>query len=133
MKVLIVLAHPETRSFNAELSRATEEVLCGQGHEVELSDLCRMSFAPDEHERHFVQRKDPSRFDAQTEQRFNTERETLPADVRKEIDKILWSDVMIFQFPLWWFGMPAILKGWMDRVFAYGALYKGNQRLHTGI
>jgi NAD(P)H dehydrogenase (quinone) len=133
MKVLIVLAHPEPRSFNAELSRAAEEVLRRQGHDVKMSDLYRVGFAPDEHERHFVQRKDPSRFDAQTEQRFNTEQATLPAEIHQEIEKILWADVVMFQFPLWWFGVPAILKGWMDRVFAYGALYQGSQRLHTGI
>lgn len=133
MRVLIVLAHPELRSFNAELARAAGDVLHRQGHDVRVSDLYRMGFAPDEHERHFAHRKDISRFDAQTEQRFNTEQETLPADISREIEKILWADMVMFQFPLWWFGLPAILKGWMDRVFAYGALYKGSQRLHTGI
>lgn len=44
-------------------------------------------------------------------------------DVKAEIDKLLWADVLILQFPLWWFGMPAILKGWVDRVFAYGFAY----------
>src|SRR5262245_26959016 len=117
MKVLIVLAHPEPCSFNAELARVAGEVMRGQGHDVDVSDLYAMRFAADEHGRHFAQRKDPSRFDAQTEQRYSTEREALPADVRREIEKVLWAELVIFQFPLWWFGMPAILKGWMDRVF----------------
>lgn len=40
--------------------------------------------------------------------------------MKVEINKLLWADVLILQFPLWWFSMPAILKGWVDRVFAYG-------------
>lgn len=40
-----------------------------------------------------------------------------------EIEKLLWADFLILQFPLWWFSMPAILKGWVDRVFAYGFAY----------
>jgi NAD(P)H dehydrogenase (quinone) len=48
---------------------------------------------------------------------------SLTSDVNAEIDKLLWADVLILQFPLWWFSMPAILKGWVDRVFAYGFAY----------
>jgi NAD(P)H dehydrogenase (quinone) len=48
---------------------------------------------------------------------------TLTPDVNAEIEKLLWADVLILQFPLWWFSMPAILKGWVDRVFAYGFAY----------
>jgi NAD(P)H dehydrogenase (quinone) len=47
----------------------------------------------------------------------------LTDDVKAEIEKMLWADVLILQFPLWWFTMPAILKGWVDRVFAYGFAY----------
>jgi NAD(P)H dehydrogenase (quinone) len=43
--------------------------------------------------------------------------------VSAEIEKLLWADALILQFPLWWFSMPAILKGWVDRVFAYGVAY----------
>lgn len=48
---------------------------------------------------------------------------SLTADVQAEIDKLLWADMLILQFPLWWYTMPAILKGWVDRVFAYGFAY----------
>src|SRR5690606_697581 len=47
----------------------------------------------------------------------------LTADVAMEIEKLRWADTLILQFPLWWFSMPAILKGWVDRVFAYGFAY----------
>lgn len=44
-------------------------------------------------------------------------------DITIEQEKQLWADIIIFQFPLWWFGMPAILKGWIDRVYAHGFAY----------
>lgn len=133
MKSLIVLAHPEPRSYNAELAQTTQRALQSQGHEVRLSDLYAQSFAPEEHARHFSRRADWSRFDAQTEQRFSSNENALPLDVQKEIDDLLWADLVVLQFPLWWFGMPAILKGWMDRVFVYGKLYSSKRRLHTGV
>ena len=133
MNVLIVLAHPEPQSFNGALTGVAEETFAARGDTVRVSDLYAKRFEPDEHARHFPQRKNPKRFDAQTEQRFNNKQGTLPADVRREIDDVLWADFVMFQFPLWWFGLPAILKGWMDRVFAYGALYAGTRRFHTGV
>jgi NAD(P)H dehydrogenase (quinone) len=44
-------------------------------------------------------------------------------DIAAEQEKLLWADAVIFQFPLWWYGMPAILKGWVDRVYALGFAY----------
>jgi len=133
VNVLIVLAHPEPGSFNAELARRAEKVFRSQDHAVRISDLYGKQFDPSEHARHFAQRANSTRFYAQTEQRFNGERGTLPADVREEVEALLWADSVLFQFPLWWFGMPAILKGWMDRVFAYGTLYTGSRRFNNGV
>jgi NAD(P)H dehydrogenase (quinone) len=48
---------------------------------------------------------------------------TLTPDVLAEQEKLLWADTIIFQFPLWWYTMPAILKGWVDRVFTYHFAY----------
>lgn len=133
MKCLIVLAHPEPRSYNAVVVKVTQRVLQSQGHDVRLSDLYAQSFASDEHARHFSRRADWSRFDAQTEQRFSVSHDAVPADVHKEVHELLWADLVVLQFPLWWFGMPAILKGWMDRVFLYGKLYSSKRRLHSGV
>jgi NAD(P)H dehydrogenase (quinone) len=133
VNVLIVLAHPEANSFNAELVRRAKEVFLSQGHSVRISDLYAGQFDPCERGSHFPQRRIPERFYAQTEQRFNSDQGTLPADVEREIDAILWADFVLFQFPLWWFGMPAILKGWMDRVFVYGSLYTGSRRFNNGV
>jgi NAD(P)H dehydrogenase (quinone) len=51
------------------------------------------------------------------------EADSLTEDVKAEIEKLLWADALILQFPLWWFAMPAILTGWVDRVFAFGFAY----------
>lgn len=48
---------------------------------------------------------------------------TLTRDVRAEQEKLLWADTVIFQFPLWWYSMPAVLKGWVDRVFTFHFAY----------
>lgn len=133
MNILFVLAHPEPQSFNHALTAAGSETARTQGNDVRVADLYALDFAPDEHSRHFSHRADPARFDAQTEQRTNAERGALPFDVRVQIDNLLWADTVILQFPLWWFGMPAILRGWMDRVFVYGELYSGSRRFHTGV
>ena len=133
MNVLIVLAHPEPLSFNGALAQAAEETFVAGGNAVRISDLYARQFKPDEHGQHFPQRNSLLRFDAQAEQRFNNQQGTLPVDVVREIDDVLWADFVMFQFPLWWFGVPAILKGWMDRVFAYGALYSGRRRFQAGV
>lgn len=90
-------------------------------------------FDPCESGRHFPARRNPERFDAAGEQRFNCERRTPPSDVAAELDKLLAADLVILQFPLWWFGPPAILKGWMDRVFVYGGLYSSERRHDRGV
>ncbi len=55
------------------------------------------------------------------------------ADVEAELSKLEQCDALIFNFPLWWFGMPAILKGWCDRVLAMGRIYGGPKLYEGGI
>jgi NAD(P)H dehydrogenase (quinone) len=132
MNVLIVLAHPEPRSFNAHLASLAHDTFAAHHHDVQLSDLHASGFDPCEAGRHFPVRSNPDRFDPQAEQRFNWEHHSLPSDVEREAERLLWADLVVLQFPLWWFGVPAILKGWMDRVFVYGGLYSGSRRHDTG-
>jgi NAD(P)H dehydrogenase (quinone) len=133
MNILIVVAHPDPKSFNVALALAARETLQSQGHHVRSSDLYAKDFAPDEHARHYSHRQNRLRFDALAEQRFSAEHDALPEDVAREVEDVLWAELLVLQFPLWWFGMPAILKGWMDRVFVYGKLYSGSRRLHSGV
>ncbi|MEE9315177.1 MAG: NAD(P)H-dependent oxidoreductase [Rhizobiaceae bacterium] len=133
MKAHIVLAHPERKSFNGKLADTSKATLEANGFQTTVSDLYGMDFDPREAEQHYTERSDTAVFHAQTEQRFNANNGTTPADVNEEADKLLNADVLIVHFPLWWFGAPAILKGWMDRVFVYGKVYKSKMRYDAGI
>lgn len=133
MKAHIVLAHPEAKSFNARLAETSESTLEGAGWQTSLSDLYAMDFDPREGAQHYAHRKDTDVFHTQTEQRFNADNDTLPAEIESEVQRLLASDLLIVHFPLWWFGMPAILKGWMDRVFVYGRMYRSTMRYDAGI
>jgi len=133
MNVLVVLAHPEPQSFNGHLARRAATAMTTGGNSVRLSDLYAEDFDPCEAPRHFRSPRDPARFDPQAEQRHAWDMKSLAEDVQRHIDDVLWADLVILQFPLWWFGVPAILKGWMDRVFVYGGLYTSSRQHDTGV
>lgn len=133
VNIYIVLAHPERSSFNGSLVAVAREVLSANGHRVVISDLYEQNFDACEHGKHYPARRDSKRFDAQNEQRFAYQTNTLPIEVRRELDCVLWADLLVLQFPLWWFGVPAILKGWMDRVFIYEGLYSEERRFEDGL
>jgi NAD(P)H dehydrogenase (quinone) len=132
MKALIVFAHPEQRSFNGQLKDTIRHSLEEQGTEVEVSDLYAMGFDPVESANHFPKRKRIDIFDVQVEQRNAYDAGTNSPDVKREIDKLRNADLVVFQFPIWWFSMPSILKGWLDRVFVYG-LFTSQQRYDKGV
>ena len=122
-KVLIVHAHPEPTSLTRQLVEVAEQTLRQQGHEVLLSDLYGMQWKAvfDEHD--FPSRADPQRLSFVTESGHSYSSGRQAADIASEQQKLLDADAVILQFPLWWFGMPAILKGWIDRLWAYGLAY----------
>lgn len=132
MNVLIVMAHPERASFNGGLVDAAIESLESEGHSVDLDDLYREGFDPVEGASHYTDRVDDGYFAPLTEQRAHYEGGKLPADVQREIQRLEWADLVVFQFPLWWHAQPAILKGWFDRVLVYGGLYSGSRRYDRG-
>lgn len=133
MKVFIVHAHPEPQSFNTALTRHAHDVLTAAGHEVRISDLYEMQFDPVSDRHNFLTRKDPDYFKQQVEEMYATEMDSFAADIKAEIEKLEWCDVLIFHFPLWWFGLPAILKGWVDRVFVMGRIYGGGKWYDNGV
>ncbi|EOM2811277.1 TPA: NAD(P)H-dependent oxidoreductase, partial [Serratia marcescens] len=114
MNVLIVLAHPEPHSFNAHLAEQARQAWLAQGHQVKTVDLYQEGFDPREGAGHYPSRKQADRFDAMQEQRHHWTTQALPAEIRRHIELLRWADTLVLQFPFWWFGAPAILKGWMD-------------------
>lgn len=104
MNVLVVYTHPVKASFNRAILGAVEEGLAEAGHRVQVADLCAEWFQP-----------------AMTEEDFaQFEGRPMPEEIQREQARVEWSDAMIFIFPLWWWSLPAMLKGWIDRVMSYG-------------
>ncbi len=133
MKSHILLAHPEGKSFNGHLATISQTVLRAAGSPTTVSDLYAMDFDAREGAHLYDHRADPDAFHAQTEQRFNADKGTLAPEVEAEVERLLGCDLLVVHFPLWWFGAPAILKGWMDRVFVYGKVYRSAMRYDAGI
>ncbi|MBO2010173.1 NAD(P)H-dependent oxidoreductase [Hymenobacter negativus] len=129
MNVLIVFAHPEPQSFNGALLHTAVAALEAAGHAVQVSNLYAHLFDPVSDRHNFTTTRDASFFKQQAEELYATEHNGFAANIEAELQKLAWCDVMIWQFPLWWFSVPAILKGWVDRVFAMGRAY-GNGRLY---
>lgn len=132
MKVLIVHAHPEPRSFTSALCDLARETLQGQGHEVQVSDLYAMHWNPVASAADFAERQNPDYLVYALEQRLGAKSGGLAADIQGELDKLLWADLLILNFPLYWFSVPAILKGWIDRVLVSGVCYGGKRFYDQG-
>ncbi|WP_395453505.1 NAD(P)H-dependent oxidoreductase (plasmid) [Azospirillum melinis] len=123
MKILIVFAHPEPRSLSASLRDVAIQDLEAQSHEVQLSNLYDMGWKSEIDRDDFPTLPAGDRLKVPGSSRGAFDAAALTADVRTEIEKLRWADTLILQFPLWWFSMPAILKGWVDRVYANGFAY----------
>ncbi|MEQ9186584.1 MAG: NAD(P)H-dependent oxidoreductase [Cryomorphaceae bacterium] len=130
MKVLIVHAHPEPHSFSSALKDQAVAHFESQGHEVAVSDLYAMAFDPVGSERDFTRLKNASNFKYQAEQVHAYHNDLYVSTLKTEMEKVHSSDLIIFNFPLWWFGLPAILKGWVDRVFAMGFIYGAGKGIY---
>lgn len=119
MKVLWLFAHPEPRSLSGALLRSGLRALDRQGDEHRVSDLYAMGWKAEVDGadfRHDARR----RLVVGAGSREAYESGSLSEGIRVEQDKLRWADAVIVQFPLWWYAMPAILKGWFDRVFVRG-------------
>jgi NAD(P)H dehydrogenase (quinone) len=133
MNIFLVLAHPEPRSFNGALFREAQKLLTEAGHAVKTSELYTMEFNPVSGRNNFTSVKDSAYFKQQAEELFAIELGGFAREVEQELEKLEWCDLMIWQFPLWWFGLPAILKGWADRVLAMGRTYGDGRMYERGV
>jgi NAD(P)H dehydrogenase (quinone) len=132
MKILIVHAHPEPKSFCSAMKDTAVETFQSLGHEVQVSDLHQMNWNPVASGDDFEVRSNPDYLVYALEQRESYKSEKISPDIQAEIDKLKWCDVLIFNFPMYWFSVPAILKGWIDRVFISGFCYGGKRFYDQG-
>ena len=121
--VLLVYAHPESRSLNGAIKDLTISTLKAAGHDVVVSDLYAMHWKAVADAGDFTDEAAGDRFYYARSSARGYKAGTQTKDIEIEQKKLVAADGVILQFPLWWFSMPAILKGWIDRVFAYGLAY----------
>ncbi|AEV97247.1 NAD(P)H dehydrogenase [Niastella koreensis] len=117
MKHLIIYAHPNGDSLNNHLLKTVIETLQTGDHEIELRDLYQLNFNP------------VLSLDDMNGQRMGHVAE----DVKKEQAYISWADHITLIYPIWWTGMPAIMKGYIDRVMSYGFAYRYDQGVQKGL
>jgi NAD(P)H dehydrogenase (quinone) len=132
MKIFIVHAHPEPQSFCSAMKDTAVETFQKLGHEVQVSDLHQMKWNPVASGDDFEVRNQPDYLVYALEQRESYKSGQLSPDIQAEIEKLKWCDLLIFNFPMYWFSVPAILKGWIDRVFVSGFCYGGKRFYDQG-
>ena len=132
MNILIVHAHPEPLSFTTALKDHAVQVLENMGHAVEVSDLYAMNFNPVASQADFNSRSNQDYLNYALEQRHASKAHDLAQDIQIEIEKVQKADLVIFSFPMYWTSVPAILKGWIDRVFVSGIFYGGKRFYNHG-
>ncbi len=108
MKCLIVITHPLNNSLCKLLGRLIKKKLTQAGHEVTIEDLYAENFEPaltsSERESYYAKSYDLSHISAQ-------------------VNRLQQAEALVLVFPTWWFGFPAKLKGWFDRVWGPGIAY----------
>lgn len=112
MNHLIVYAHPHEGSFNNAILDAAVGALKNKGHEVNVRDLYKLGFNPV-----------LTNADTAALREGNP-----PADIKTEQEYLRKADFITFIYPIWWAGIPAILKGYVDRTFSYGFAYQYNSQ-----
>jgi NAD(P)H dehydrogenase (quinone) len=115
VKALVVYCHPNPQSFNAAVRDTVVASLKEAGHEFRLVDLYAQGFNP------VLSLEDRLEYHTPG---INESR------IRDQLDNLRWCDQLIFVYPTWWYGPPAMLKGWLDRVWVPHATFtmpEGNQ------
>ncbi len=129
MNILLVIAHPEKKSFNHALFQTAAKELPDLGHSVQVSDLYQEKFTPSAGPEDMSGYPDEDSFQLAQAQRWAQANDAFVDAITTEQKKLLDSDLVILQFPIWWGSYPAILKGWIDRVLSSGFAYGRKPRL----
>jgi NAD(P)H dehydrogenase (quinone) len=132
MNTLIIHAHHEPQSFCSAMANTAATTLRQQGHIITISDLYAMSWNPVASAADFISRDNPDYLTYALEQRKGWASQTLAPDILAEVEKLMVADLVILNFPLYWFSVPAILKGWFDRVLLSGVTYGGRRIYDRG-
>ena len=133
MNILIVYAHHEPGSFTAAMKNLAIEILSRKGHTVVVSDLYGEGFNPVAQKWDFVT-SSGGHFNYMMEQKHAADLDlAFSPDILGEIQKVKAADIILFATPLWWSNVPAILKGWFDRVLAMGVTWDSGKFYEKGL
>jgi NAD(P)H dehydrogenase (quinone) len=124
MNVYIILAHPEKKSFNTSLAIAQKKALEKAGHKVRFKNLYFDHFNPLLTRKDFPDKKYQDHIQFPNAQYEAYQNKLTIDEIVREHNNLTWADSLILQFPLWLYGMPAILKGWCERVLSEGFAHK---------
>jgi NAD(P)H dehydrogenase (quinone) len=133
VNVLIIYAHHEPTSFTSAMKNAATEVLSAHGHNVVISDLYGQGFNPVAQKWDFITTSG-GHFNYMLEQRHAARLDLAFApDITGEIQKVQTAELILFVAPIWWLSVPAILKGWFDRVLAMGVAWDSGKIYEAGL
>ncbi|MCA6117410.1 NAD(P)H-dependent oxidoreductase [Bradyrhizobium sp. WSM 1738] len=127
MRVHLVHAHPEPNSFVSAMRDVVIDELKAAGAIVTICDLYHNGFNPVLSGNDFTSRSRPDYLVYTLEQRHGYTTSTLASDVAREVENVMSADLIVFTFPVFWFSVPAILKGWIDRILLCGLMHSGNR------
>lgn len=133
MNILIVYAHDEPSSFTSAMKNVATEVMSKQGHTVVLTDLYAQGFNPVAQKWDFVTTTG-GHFNYMLEQKHAAALDwAFSPDIVAEMQKVKEADLLLIVSPIWWFSVPAILKGWFDRVLAMGMAWDTGKIYENGM
>lgn len=132
MCALIVYAHPEPTSFTAAMRDTAQLALEDEDVTVQVSDVYADGFEAVAGQHDFTVVEEQERLHYQREQQHVARHNSFAADIAREQERLSAAHLVLFVFPLWWGGVPAILKGWLDLVLAYEPLELTVKRMFQG-
>jgi putative NADPH-quinone reductase len=116
MRALVVHAHPSDESFSAALFAAATGALRAAGHDVATIDLHAEGFR--------------AVMSADERRAYHSDQPILDPAVARHAELVRWADTLVFVYPTWWMGVPAVLKGWLERVLVPGVAFHLDGRTH---
>jgi putative NADPH-quinone reductase len=133
MNAPVVYAHHESRSFNAAMKDVAVRALEAAGWTVRVSDLYAEGFKANAGPEDYTRRSGSERFGYLHEMKHAAATRAYVPDILREQDRVAAADLLLFQFPLWWYAAPAIVKGWADRVLTDGFAYTDERLFANGL
>ncbi len=128
----IVYAHPEPNSFVAAMRDTTKDALEKQGWTTSVTDLQSIDFNAVASAEDFGDRSQPDYLVYPLEQRHAWKNQTIDPQIAAEVEAVRNADLLVLVFPVFWYSVPAQLKGWIDRVFLSGVFYGGTRVYDQG-